>query len=270
MRGLILAAGRGSRLGALTRSRPKCLLEVRGRSLLDHQISALQSAGISDIAIVRGYCGAQLDGRGVAMIDNPDWGSSNICASLITATGWLSGHCTVVSYADILYSAAAVASLRNTPGDITILYDPSWLSLWGRRMSDPMDDAESFSLNSAGSVDDIGGRASKASEISGRYVGLFKLTSLGFELISRQFHDLPPQARATVDMTGIFCLLIRRGIEIHAAPISSSWMEVDTPADLALCEEMAATGELHLDVNSAGARRRGRRGARLPEPFNQH
>jgi choline kinase len=270
MRGLILAAGRGSRLGTLTRSRPKCLLEVRGTPLLDHQISALQSAGIADIAIVRGYRGAQLDGRGVAMIDNPRWRSSNICASLIAAKDWLSNHCTIVSYADILYSTEAVSSLRNTPGDITILYDPGWLSLWRRRMSDPMDDAESFSLNSAGRVDDIGGRASKASEISGRYVGLFKLTSLGFALISRQFRDLPPQARATVDMTGIFRLLIRRGIEIRASPIPSSWMEVDTPADLALCEEMAATGELRADANSADARSRGRRTGDLSEPSIQH
>ena len=44
MRGLILAAGRGSRMGALGDDRPKCLVELDGRPLLDRQIAALRAA----------------------------------------------------------------------------------------------------------------------------------------------------------------------------------------------------------------------------------
>ena len=42
MQGLILAAGRGTRL---RRGRPKCLSEVGGRPLIDHQLEALAEAG---------------------------------------------------------------------------------------------------------------------------------------------------------------------------------------------------------------------------------
>ena len=42
MQALILAAGRGSRLGALTKNKPKCLYEFAGKTLLQWQIDALK------------------------------------------------------------------------------------------------------------------------------------------------------------------------------------------------------------------------------------
>ena len=55
MKAIILAAGRGSRMGGATAERPKCLVELSGRPLLDWQIHALRQGGIEDIAIVRGF-----------------------------------------------------------------------------------------------------------------------------------------------------------------------------------------------------------------------
>ena len=40
MRAILLSAGRGSRLDPLTRDRPKCLVPVDGKAILDHQIEA--------------------------------------------------------------------------------------------------------------------------------------------------------------------------------------------------------------------------------------
>ncbi|MBI2955963.1 MAG: phosphocholine cytidylyltransferase family protein [Acidobacteria bacterium] len=52
---IILAAGRGGRLGQLTEDRPKCLLEVGDASLLGHQLDALRQHGISRVVVVVGY-----------------------------------------------------------------------------------------------------------------------------------------------------------------------------------------------------------------------
>ena len=54
MRGLVLAAGRGARLATHTTDRPKCLIDVGGRSLLDRQIDALRSCGADPVAVVGG------------------------------------------------------------------------------------------------------------------------------------------------------------------------------------------------------------------------
>lgn len=53
--GIILAAGRGTRLGSLAQGRPKCLVHTGGRTLLEQQLSALLAVGVRRVAIVVGY-----------------------------------------------------------------------------------------------------------------------------------------------------------------------------------------------------------------------
>lgn len=55
MKAIILAAGIASRLRPLTNDRPKCLLEIGNRSLLERAIDALQANNIHEIVIVTGY-----------------------------------------------------------------------------------------------------------------------------------------------------------------------------------------------------------------------
>jgi len=67
MKGVILAAGKGSRMKELTEDKPKVLLEVDGRSSLEHIISGMKKAGIDDIVMVVGYKGEMIKeklGRG--------------------------------------------------------------------------------------------------------------------------------------------------------------------------------------------------------------
>lgn len=55
MKAIILAAGLGSRLLPLTADRPKCLVPVGGRTILEHQLASLRAAGIAEVAVVGGY-----------------------------------------------------------------------------------------------------------------------------------------------------------------------------------------------------------------------
>ena len=55
MRAIILAAGRGSRMGSLTSSLPKCRTIFKGKELIEWQMESLSKSGINEIAIVRGY-----------------------------------------------------------------------------------------------------------------------------------------------------------------------------------------------------------------------
>jgi len=69
---VILSAGQGKRLSPLTDSRPKCLVQIGGRPILEWQIRALADAGVEDIAVVTGFCGdaveAMLHREGVSMV----------------------------------------------------------------------------------------------------------------------------------------------------------------------------------------------------------
>ena len=55
MKAIIIAAGIGSRLNPLTNDKPKCMLQYKGKVLLQHQIDALRGAGIDRIVVIKGY-----------------------------------------------------------------------------------------------------------------------------------------------------------------------------------------------------------------------
>jgi len=61
MKAVILAAGRGSRLGKITERKPKSLVEVNGKSILEYQLEALLKNGIKDITLCVGYMGEQIE-----------------------------------------------------------------------------------------------------------------------------------------------------------------------------------------------------------------
>jgi len=75
MQCVILAAGKGTRLRPLTESRPKPLVEVGGKTLLDHIVGALPSS-VDELIIVTGYlgemiedyCGQEFHGRKVTYV----------------------------------------------------------------------------------------------------------------------------------------------------------------------------------------------------------
>lgn len=55
MKAVILSAGRGSRLLPLTDTLPKCLLPVGDTTVLGHQLSTLEKAGIESVTVVTGF-----------------------------------------------------------------------------------------------------------------------------------------------------------------------------------------------------------------------
>lgn len=57
---MLLAAGRGERLRPVTDTLPKCLVEVRGRSLLEHHLDRLHDDGITTVVINLGWLGEQI------------------------------------------------------------------------------------------------------------------------------------------------------------------------------------------------------------------
>lgn len=248
MKAIILAAGRGSRMGALTQDRPKCFAPLGGKPLLDHQCRALTAGGVTEIGLVRGYRGDAFDGMPLHFFENPRWEQTNMVASLMCAAPWLRQSDCIVSYSDIFYSSHTIRSLvQDRHSDIVLTFDPDWLDLWSRRFSDPCSDAETFRLASDGRVREIGKKTSDPKEIEGQYMGLLKFTPDCWGRTEDYLSTLTEAERAKLDMTSLLSRLIAADMPVHAIAKTGSWGEADTAQDIILYEGMLAQNEIVLE-----------------------
>lgn len=247
MRAVILAAGRGTRLGTLSDDRPKCLVELANKPLFQRQIAALQGGGISTIGVVRGYRGEMLNFPGLTCVENPRWSETNMVMSLAAAADWLSSGKTIVSYGDIFYASAVVRDLASAPGDLVVAYDRRWQALWARRFADPLSDAETFQTDASGRLTDIGRRTNQIDEIQGQYMGLLKFTPAAWRAVERILASVDPSTRDRMDMTTLLRRLLESDFSIQTVGTSAPWGEVDSLSDLQLYEKMICDGELYLE-----------------------
>ena len=239
MRLIVLAAGRGSRLGSLTDDRPKGLVELAGRTLLERQLEAARAAGVDDVVIVGGHRAEQLERLGHPVVCNPDHATTNMAASLFCAQGHFADGF-VMSYGDIVYRPAVLASLLDDQSPVAVVVDLDWRSYWSRRFDDPLDDAESLRIDDAGLIRSIGQRVADVEEIDGQYVGLAAFRGIGVAQLQDTWRRIDPLRRDGLFMTDLLQRMIDEGYHVHAVPIRGDWLEIDTPHDLALAEREIA------------------------------
>lgn len=118
-RAFLMAAGLGARMRPLTLSRPKPLVEVRGRSLVQTVIEGLLRRGVGEIYVITGHLGEQfapLAGRfpEVRLIENPDYRTRNNISSLDAAADWIGQTDCFICEAD-LYVADPLVFSRPLP-----------------------------------------------------------------------------------------------------------------------------------------------------------
>lgn len=131
VRGVILAAGRGSRLRPLTDRKPKCLLKVAEKPLLEYQIDAFMSAGISDIIVVSGYLHEQieqfarsiaLEGREITIVRNTKFNDTNNMYSLWLAKKFLKKGL-VLANGDVLFDPSILIDMLADKKDNLVASD---------------------------------------------------------------------------------------------------------------------------------------------------
>lgn len=237
MKVLILAAGRGSRLKNLTNKKPKCLVEIAGRSLLDWQIQTYKKVNINDIKIVTGYRSEEIKKKGFETFFNSRWLITNMIRSLLTASNDLLKHTHIITYSDIVYNEDIIKKLIPANGDIVITYDLLWKSLWKKRFENPIEDAESFKIENNQLVE-IGQKLTNISDAHGQYMGLLKITPKGFKSILKLIKNFSSLKVDKLDMTSLLQLLLKNKIEIKTLPINGKWCEVDSDKDLKIYDSL--------------------------------
>jgi choline kinase len=227
---VILAAGHGSRMGALTAERPKALLEVAGYPLIDRQIDALTMSGVRNITVVTGYKHERLHEHlttRVSYVHNDRYRKSNSLYSLWLARDVLRQG-TVVLNSDILVSPLLIARLLGTPARDAALIDPR--SDMG---------AEEMKVRVSNGFISEFGKDIPVERAHGENVGILKFSREGGVRLAHHLDTLVHIGMTNAWAPLAFGVLTRErplaAVSTHGIP----WTEIDFPEDLARAQLLA-------------------------------
>ena len=235
MKVVILAAGKGTRLGALTKDTPKPMLSIAGKPVVQHIIEQLMEAGIRDFALVTRYLSEKIeayfgDGSkfGVSMTYVPQPEKYGTGTALLAASDFVNADCVLMTFSDIVTSPEAYQGVlelfNNTDCDGAIALN--WL-----------DDPSSSAAVLTNDKKDIVTRLiekPKPGETASNWgnAGIFIFKPVIFKYLEK----LQPSIRGEYELPDAINAMIDDGLIIRPYFMSEPWKDVGTPEDLALAE----------------------------------
>lgn len=251
VRAIILAAGADKALLPLTEDRPACMLDVKGRTILERQVDQLNALGIKDIAVVRGYQKGAVNLPNLRYYDNDEYESTGELASLMTAREYLKGR-VLVLYGDILFERHVLEKLLQSPAPFSIVCDRSWTEHRGGdgelptrpdlvQLRNPsVNGARRIDLEGATGVTRIA-RGIAPQEADAEFIGMMMLDPGATERLlgtwdrlmesrnGRPFYEADSVRKGA--LTDLLAHLLESGEEIAGVEIYKGWQEVDSFED---------------------------------------
>lgn len=219
---VILAAGRGRRLGSILNGKPKCLLEVGGKTLIAHQVETLRALGVEQICVVVGYGAAYvyeaLDAD-ISFVVNPRFADTNSLFSLWLAAAWIQGPFMLMN-SDVLAHPDIYRRILESK-KTSLAYD-----------STSGNDEEEMKIQLRNGRLRAISKTMAADQADGENVGIIQLQAQEAEGVLREADRLIRNGKtdhwspAAID--GIVNQFDFRAVDISDLP----WTEIDFPADL--------------------------------------
>jgi choline kinase len=217
---IILAAGQGRRLLPYTKERPKCLLEVGGKSILEHQVEALQAQDINRITVVTGYLGHRVQdvlGTRAQYVENARYTTTSSMYSLWLARAAATDGCIILN-SDVLFHVNILQALLASP-------HPSALAV----------DFDAVMAEEETKVRVTGERVQALSKSlptgDGENVGMLKFSAGGSQALFRTIEKLLAQnhhqAMVPFAVNTLVADFFVAAVPVHGWP----WMEIDFPED---------------------------------------
>lgn len=240
MKAIIIAAGYGSRLGKETQAKPKGLLDINGKTILDRQISLFRKNGINEIVIITGPY-KNFGVENVSYIHDENYEKHDVLGSLMAAKDEIQGN-VLTSYSDILFDESILKQILGFSGDIGIPVDLDWEKSYDGRTEHPKSEADNVLIKN-GKIIKIQKEISKENpnDIIGEFLGPVIFSKNGAKKFVENFlrlkkthqgpfHRAPSLKKAY--LTDMLQELIDLRYEITPIIINGRWCEIDTPQDL--------------------------------------
>lgn len=252
---VILAAGFEKDMMPLVADRPKTMLEIKGKSILERQICGIKNSGIGRIAVVRGYQGQKINVPNVQYFENPRFQDTYILHSLFCAEKMMDGPL-LVMYGDILFDESIITKILKSPGDIRVVVDRAWRDHYfsgGNGKAIPKgtelvstssihsNNQRFLSMDEPDQVTQIGLQRIDIDKAAGEFVGIAYFSQKGVQILKDVYHKVskthaagPFQEASSIEkasLADIIQELIDLGHEVNSVDIYKGWLEIDTLED---------------------------------------
>lgn len=239
MRVIILAAGQGTRLMPLTSNKPKCMVELNGKALIEYQLELFEKFNVSDINVIAGYLEEKIDFDVIKKFYNLQFDSSNMVTTLFSANELFDGEDDIlISYGDIIYNHKVFEAIKESSEKVNVVVDKDWRSYWDARMDDPLQDVETLKIDVNGNIEELGKKPNSYKDIHGQYIGLIKIRKDVVKQVKNYYYNLDKSATydgQTFDdmyMTSFLQMIANNIIPLSPVYIEGGWIEIDVPSDL--------------------------------------
>ena len=234
MKAVILAAGQGTRIRSVHGERPKCLIEVDGSTILDHQLEALSKAGVYEVAIVVGYQKEQIINhvrvhshrkQRIHFIENPAYALCNNIYSLWLALDWVRGDNFIVLNADVIFDADVLITATRPYAPISMIIDPLWRD---ETMKVIIDDDRIIEMS----------KKISREEFSGTYIGITVFSKSVQSQFFGKMDNLIGAGRVNDFFNVAVQELANEGVHVgFTSTEGSAWAEIDDPIDLIFAQQ---------------------------------
>lgn len=248
---IIAAAGFEKQLLPLIEDKPKCLLDIKGKTILERQVGALNECNIKEIALVRGYKKEAIALPNIRYYDNDRYDETGELFSIFCAEREMKGR-TIVLYGDIIFDDTILEKLLKSPADITLIVDLAWQDQQQRgaqpahinpdlvTLADPPGRSylSRFIMPEGNHQILKIGQHLPHDQAHGEFIGMAMFSERGTQALrdcyrasqaryaSTGFHEAGSFTKAS--FTDLVQELIDRGQRVEAVPIFKGWMEVDS------------------------------------------
>ena len=225
---VLLAAGRGSRLGALTEELPKPLLTVAGRPIIVHILDGLRRSGIEEITVVTGYLGEVLErelgngeASGLLLRYVRQTELDGTARALALARDWLGDASFFVGWGDILVQPANYRRILRAAhlADAAIAVN---------EVDDPWAGAAVY-MDESNVVQRIVEKPPKGTSTT--HWNNAGLSVLG-PAIWPEIDRLEASARGEYELPQAVAALVASGARVVAVPVVGEWFDIGTAEDL--------------------------------------
>ena len=238
MKAIILAAGRGERLGELTKDRPKCLLELAdGMTVLGNQLKSINMSSIDEIIIVTGHCSQQVEKYvkenynqlNIRCLYNPFYKTHNNLVSLWLALRTVENDIIVINGDDVFHYSI-LNELLLCPDD------QKAVMVMNRKKQYTEEDMKIVT------VDNCVRKVSKKiplSEANGESIGMIRFTEEGRDLLSSVLEEI---VRDDSQNNAFWLLAVQTMIDkghpfFFSECDSKQWAEIDFHPDLTMIQQ---------------------------------